>query len=255
MKLNFKTHGQGEPLIILHGLLGSLDNWSTLAKKFAENYTVFIVDQRNHGKSPHAKEFNYQVLSEDLLEFMDDNHIYSANILGHSMGGKTAMNFAVNNPDRVQKLIIADIAPIKYDGGHQLIFDALFSINLNEIKSRKEVDKQLEIFIKEFGIRQFLMKGLTRDKDKNFVWKFNLKDIWNSYSKIINTFDDSEAEFDGETLFVKGANSNYILDEYSPKIEEIFPNYTLETIEDAGHWLHSEKPAVFFKMVSNFLHN
>ena len=253
MKLNFKTYGQGEPLIILHGLLGSLDNWSTLAKKFAVNYTVFIVDQRNHGKSPHAKEFNYQVLSEDLLEFMDDNHLHSANIIGRSMGGKTAMTFAVDNPDRVQKLIIADIAPIKYSGGHKIIFDALFSVDLVKIKSRKEVETQLEGYIKEFGIRQFLLKGLTRDQDRNFVWKFNLKDIWDSYNEIIDTFDDLDTVFDGKTLFIKVANSNYILDEYFPKIEKIFPNTEFETIEKAGHWLHAEQPTIFHELVKKFL--
>lgn len=253
MKLNFKTYGQGEPLIILHGLLGSLDNWQTLGKQFAENYTVFIIDQRNHGKSPHAKEFNYQVLADDLLEFMDDNHLYSANILGHSMGGKTAMNFAVENPDRVQKLIIADIAPVKYKEGHKAIFDALFSVDLEKISSRKEVEAQLALTIKEFGIRQFLMKGLTRNKDRKFIWKFNLEDIWASYNDIIDTFYLPDAEFDGETLFIKGENSNYILDEYLPEIEKYFPNYTLEIIENTGHWLHAEQPKIFYDLVNNFL--
>lgn len=253
MKLNFKTFGQGEPLIILHGLLGSLDNWQTLGKRFAENYTVFLIDQRNHGKSPHDALFNYEVLAEDLLAFMDDNYIHSANILGHSMGGKTAMKFAVDNPDKVQKLIVADIAPVKYQEGHKVIFDALFSVDLSTVKSRKDVEAQLALTIKEFGIRQFLMKGLTRDKDRKFVWKFNLDDIWASYNNIIDTFEDPDAEFDGETLFIKGKNSNYILDEYLVAIEKYFPNYQLKTIENAGHWLHAEQPEMFFKIVNDFL--
>ena len=253
MKLNFKTYGQGAPLIILHGLLGSLDNWATLAKKFAEDYTVFVVDQRNHGKSPHSKEFNYQLLSDDLLAFMDENYISSASIIGHSMGGKTAMNFAVENPDKVDKLIIADIAPVAYSGGHKVIFDALFSIDLEKVKSRKDVDLQIEKYIKEFGIRQFIMKGLTRDQDRNFIWKFNFRDIWNSYNEIIGTFDTTDTEFDGETLFVKGENSNYILEKYFSDIKKTFPNYQLETIQDTGHWLHAEKPIEFFNIVSAFL--
>jgi len=253
MKLNFKTYGEGQPLIILHGLLGSLDNWATLAKKFAEDYTVFVIDQRNHGKSPHSKEFNYQVLSDDLLEFMDEHYISSAHILGHSMGGKTAMNFAVENPEKVDKLIIADIAPVRYTGGHKFIFDALFSVDLATVKSRKEVENQLEKYIKEFGIRQFLMKGLTRNAERQFIWKFNIKDIWDSYENIIDTFDSSDAVFNEETLFIKGENSNYIIKDYFSVIEPIFPKYTLKTIKNTGHWLHAEQPLAFYKIVTDFL--
>lgn len=252
MKLNFKTYGQGEPLIILHGLLGSLDNWSTLGKKFAENYTVFIVDQRNHGKSPHSSDFNYQLLVDDLHEFMEDNHIYSANILGHSMGGKTAMYFAMEHPDKVDKLIVADIAPMQYPMGHQQVFEALFSVDLNKVKTRNEVDQKLQDYIQDFGVRQFLMKGLTRNKERNFIWKFNVVEIWESYKEILKTFD-LDLIFEGETLFIRGANSDYIKDEYLSIIEEHFPNNDLKTIENAGHWLHAEQPEIFFNIVIDFL--
>lgn len=251
MKLNFKTYGQGEPLIILHGLLGSLDNWLTLAKKFGENYTVFTLDQRNHGKSPHSAEFNYEVLREDLLEFMEDNYIHKAHLLGHSMGGKTVMNFALEYPEKVDKLIVADIAPVKYKGGHKVIFDALFKINLSEINSRKEVDFLLEKDIKDYGVRQFLMKGL-KNTNKVYSWKFNLKEIWNSYQNVNDNLEE-DLQFEGETLFLKGENSNYILDDYIPEIENYFPNYHLETIKNSGHWLHAEKPNEFYELVINFL--
>lgn len=253
MKLNYKTYGKGYPLIILHGLLGSLDNWATLAKKFAENYTVFVIDQRNHGKSPHSNNFNYEILANDLLEFMDEHHIYSANILGHSMGGKTAMLFALENPDKINKLIIADIAPVNYNGGHEIIFQALLKIDLKSIKSRKEVDDLLEKDIKLFSIRQFLMKGLTRNKEREFVWKYNLKGIWNAYQEIIKSFQKEDEIFEKDTLFIKGENSNYILDEYLTDIEKYFPNYKLKTIDHAGHWLHAEKPTAFYTIVSEFL--
>ena len=252
MKLNYKIYGKGEPLIILHGLLGSLDNWVTLAKKFAENYTVFTIDQRNHGKSPHSQEFSYEVLREDLLEFMQDNYIHKANLLGHSMGGKTVMNFALEYPDMVNKLVVADIAPIKYKAGHKPIFDALFSVNLKNCTSRKDVDEQLSKYIKNFGIRQFLMKGLSRNKEGNFSWKFNLESIWNSYNKVIDSLEE-DLQFEGETLFVKGENSNYIIEEYLPEIEKHFPNYKLKTIKNAGHWLHAEKPMEFYEIVREFL--
>ncbi|MFT4970644.1 MAG: esterase, partial [Chitinophagales bacterium] len=162
MQLNYKVFGSGEPLIILHGLLGSLDNWQTLAKKYAEQYTVFIIDQRNHGKSPHSDEFSYDIMVEDLLEFCESNFIFTCNLLGHSMGGKVAMQFALTYPDYVDKLIIADIAPVRYQAGHNEIFKALRKVDLSQIKERKEVDEILATSIPEFGIRQFLMKGLTR---------------------------------------------------------------------------------------------
>jgi len=252
MKLNYKIYGQGEPIIILHGLLGSLDNWATIAKNLARNYMVFTIDQRNHGKSPHSDIFNYDVLREDLFEFMEDNFINKAHLLGHSMGGKTVMNFALEYPDKVDKLIVADIAPVKYYEGHKNIFDALFSIDLKKTRSRKEVDEQLSKYINHFGIRQFLMKGLTKNKDKQFIWKFNIDAIWNSYKNIIDNTNE-DVDFEGETLFIKGGNSDYIIDEYLPEIKKYFPNYTLSTIKNTGHWLHAEKPDEFLEILNNFL--
>lgn len=252
MELNYKTFGSGEPLIILHGLLGSLDNWQTIAKELGEYYTVFTIDQRNHGKSPHSEEFNYNLLVQDLLNFMYENHIFNANMLGHSMGGKVAMQFAVEHTDMVNKLIIADIAPVNYPPGHDIIFEALLAVDLAKMNSRKEVEDIVESFIKEFGVRQFLMKGLTRNSDNTFSWKFNLESLWENYIKILNSFETKE-KFEGETLFLKGEKSKYILDEYLPLIEKNFPNYSLETIENAGHWLHAEQPELFLNAAKSFL--
>lgn len=252
MKLNFKTFGQGQPLIILHGLLGSLDNWQTLGKQFAEHYSVFIIDQRNHGRSPHSEAFSYPILADDLAAFMDENFISSAHILGHSMGGKTAMYFAMKYPDKVDKLIVADIAPVKYPEGHKVIFDALFSVDLKNVENRNEIDDQLKKTIPQFGVRQFLMKGLTRNEDRELTWKFNLKDLWANYTKILDTFETDE-EFDHKTLFIKGANSDYILDEYHDDILKYFPEASFATIENAGHWLHAEKPKVFYEIAIAFL--
>ncbi|MGB1247265.1 MAG: alpha/beta fold hydrolase [Chitinophagales bacterium] len=252
MKLNFKTFGQGEPLIILHGLLGSLDNWQTLGKKLAKNYTVFLVDQRNHGRSPHSDEFSYDILAEDLLCFMEDNYLYKAHLLGHSMGGKTVMQFALQNPDMVDKLIVADIAPVKYIGGHEAIFNALLAVDLPNISTRKEIETQLATTIKEFGVRQFLMKGLTRGEGNIFEWKFNLQSLWNNYKEVLGTFESNEV-FEGETLFLKGGNSKYILADYQEQINTFFPDNQIQTIEGAGHWLHAEKPMDFLEKTLNFL--
>jgi pimeloyl-ACP methyl ester carboxylesterase len=210
MQLNYKVFGSGEPLIILHGLLGSLDNWQTIAKELGENFTVFTIDQRNHGRSPHSEEFDYNLLVHDLLNFMYENHIFNAHILGHSMGGKVAMQFALEHSDMVNKLIVADIAPVNYPPGHDIIFEALLAVNLAKMNSRKEVEEIIESYIKNFGVRQFLMKGLTRNSDNTFSWKFNLSSLWSNYNKILNTAE-TESIFEGETLFIKGENSKYIL--------------------------------------------
>lgn len=252
MDLNYKSFGSGEPLLILHGLLGSLDNWQTLAKKYAEYYTVFIIDLRNHGKSPHSEAFSYDLMVADILEFCEQNHIYNTNLLGHSMGGKVAMQFAVEHNDLVNKLIIADISPVNYPPGHDVIFEALLSVDLNKMESRSDVEEVLKQTIPEFGVRQFLMKGLTRADDNSFEWKFNLKSLWENYPKILNTFETTE-NFEGKTLFINGGSSKYVLTEYYTEIEKYFPNYNLETIENVGHWLHAENPKEFLEKTLNFL--
>jgi len=252
MTLNYKTFGQGQPLIILHGLLGSLDNWQTIGKQLSENYSVFIIDQRNHGKSPHSADFNYDLLAEDLNEFMDEHFISSAHILGHSMGGKTAMYFAMKYPDKIDKLIIADIAPVQYQEGHNDIFEALRSIDLSQEDNRNDIDEKLKLKIPNFGVRQFLMKGLTRNEDLELAWKFNLKAIWANYLEILKTFE-TDAFFDKETLFIKGEKSDYILDEYKTDILKYFPKAKFVTINGVGHWLHAEKPEEFFNITNAFL--
>jgi esterase len=252
MKLNYKTFGNGEPLIILHGLLGSLDNWQTIAKKLSEEYTVFIVDQRNHGRSPHSDDFSYDLLAADLLEFMYEHHIFNAHVLGHSMGGKVAMKFAVEHSDMVNKLIVADIAPVEYPAGHDIIFESLMAVDLKSVESRQEVEAILEQKIKDFGVRQFLMKGLTRNENNGFTWKFNLKALWNHYNEILKTFDTRQT-FEKPALFIKGGKSRYVTDEYIPVINRCFPKNSIFTIEDAGHWLHAEQPEIFTKATLDFL--
>ena len=245
MNLHFKVYGSGEPLIILHGLLGSSDNWQTLAKEYAQHFTVFIIDQRNHGKSAHTEAFSYDLLVQDLLAFCEQQHIYKTHLLGHSMGGKVAMQFALENPDFVDKLIIADIAPVEYDPGHNEIFEGLFKINLNVISSRKEVDTLLAQTIKNFSVRQFLMKGLTRGEKNEFEWKFNLTSLWKNYDDLLGTFKSDEI-FSGETLFINGGKSSYVLPEHQAIIDRYFPANKRETILNAGHWLHAEQAEEFY---------
>lgn len=251
MELNYKQFGQGEPIIILHGLFGMLDNWQTVAKKLAEHYTVFIIDQRNHGKSPHDPELDYPTMAEDLKCFMEENWIYKAHLIGHSMGGKTVMQFALEYPDMVDKLVVVDIAPKKYTGGHQTIFDALFSLDLDTLEGRSDAETQLGKKIAEAGVRQFLLKNLSRKKEGGYAWKMNLSAIFEHYEDILDTIEGESADM--ETLFIKGGKSKYIQDEDRDTITDLFPNSTIQTVDNAGHWVHAEQPEILMDMVLEFL--
>ncbi len=252
MELNFKQFGQGDPIIILHGLFGMLDNWQTLAKKLAESYTVFIIDQRNHGRSPHASVFDYPSMAEDLHYFMESQWIYQAHLIGHSMGGKTVMQFALEYPDMVDRLVVVDIAPKKYEGGHQTIFEALFSLDLEHISKRKEAEEILEQKIPEFGVRQFLLKNLTRKKESGYTWKMNLEAIHNNYENILASIEGSPIN-DVSTLFIRGGKSDYIRDQDQELISQLFPKSSVHTIEGAGHWVHAEKPLELLADIRQFL--
>lgn len=247
----FKEYGTGQPLIILHGLLGSLDNWHTLSTSFAKNRRVIAVDQRNHGHSPHADEMTYRAMASDLFELFDHLSLPSASLLGHSMGGKTAMHFALNHPHLVEKLIVVDIAPRAYPSLHDEIFDALKSIDLSTIQTRQQVDASLAQRIPQTAIRQFLMKNLTRNNSGKFMWKANIDALDRSYGELMRAID-SGTPFAGPTLFVRGTRSSYIAPSDSADIQRLFPRAQVATLE-AGHWVHSEAPDSFFEIVRDFL--
>ncbi len=256
MKLNYKVFGEGFPVIILHGLLGSLDNWQTIAKHIAAvPYTTYILDQRNHGRSPHTDEFNYDLLSNDLFEFFKQEKIERAQIIGHSMGGKTAMKFALEHSDRVSKLIVVDVAPVQYEDGHSDVFNALFAADVRHANSREEVEKLLrEKLDNDETTVQFLLKSLTRAEagQTAFQWRFNLDSLSKNYSKMSAAIT-SPKQFTGETLFIKGEKSSYINAGNFDSIENLFPNNKLVEIKGAGHWVHAEKPQEFLKEVISFL--
>lgn len=252
MELNYKEFGQGDPVIILHGLFGTSDNWQTIAKKIAEYYSVYIIDLRNHGRSPHDDEFNYKVMAEDLKNFMESHWIYSARIIGHSMGGKTAMQFATDYPEMVEKLVVVDIANENYEGGHEVIFNALLSLDLEKMASRKEADAALQTQIEDFGVRQFLLKNLTRSKAGKYVWKMNLPVIHQNYQAILSRIEEDEV-YEGATLFIKGGLSKYITEANFEKTKHFFPKAKLETIENVGHWVHAEAPKELLEILEKFL--
>ncbi|MFY0593189.1 alpha/beta fold hydrolase [Roseivirga sp.] len=249
--LNYKVFGEGKPLIILHGLFGSLDNWVTLGKKFGEDFKVFLVDQRNHGQSFHDSSFSYEVMSEDLCQFMGEMNISSADLIGHSMGGKTVMEFARKYPEKVDKLVVADIGPKSYPVHHTTIIKAFYSVPIDSLTSRKEADEILSKQIEDFGIRQFLLKNLARTTD-GFKWKMNL-DVIASQIEEVGKGLNQNATFQKETLFIRGGNSDYILDADFNMIHSIFPKSKIATVDGAGHWLHAEKPMDFYEQVKSFL--
>lgn len=251
MELNFKTLGQGDPVIILHGLFGTLDNWQTVGKKMAEEHTVYLVDQRNHGKSPHTDDFNYGLLAEDLRHFMEDQWVHRAHILGHSMGGKTAMRFALDYPDMVDRLVVVDIGPKAYSGGHQEIFSAMLDLPVDKLEARQEAEEFLAKRIAEKGVRQFLLKNLSREKDGGYRWKPNLPALYANYADILAPVEGSP--IGRPSLFIRGEKSNYILDEDWPNILQLFPQAKLETVSQSGHWVHAEQPEGLLELLLPFL--
>ena len=254
MELNYKSFGQGQPIIIMHGMFGMLDNWQLIAKKLSEEYLVYLVDLRNHGRSPHSTEFGYDVMADDLLEFMQNNWLHHAYIIGHSMGGKVAMKFALDNPDMVDKLIVVDIAPKAYKGNHEPIIDALMGLDLSKINSRTEAEAYLRTKIDEESTVQFILKNLSREKDGSYNWKMNLPVIVEHYREILG-HKETDEQYEGPTLFVKGEQSSYILTEEFPDYLHNFPNAKLSVVPNAGHWVHAENPEEFSRQVFDFLRN
>lgn len=256
MKLNFKQYSAvGEPLLILHGLFGSLQNWAWHSKKLSEKFAVYALDMRNHGASPHSDDMNYPVMAKDILEFMDDHHIERAHILGHSMGGKVAMQFALLAPERINRLVIADVAPVLYGGErgeHDEIFEGLCALDLSAVESRGDADARLAPYVDDEVVRQFLLSNLVRLESGGFTWRINLPVLKASYSQL-RAAPIANAPYQGRVLFVKGERSDYILPAHRNEVLRLFPRATLKTISQTGHWLHAEKPDTFYRIVADFL--
>lgn len=255
MKLFSKIYDgptKGRDLIIIHGLFGMSDNWNSLAKRFSKKISTHIIDLRNHGKSPHSDLFNYDVMSEDLLNYINLNNIIQPIIIGHSLGGKVAMNFAFDYPVKVKKLIIADIAPKKYSVDfHRNILQKLLDLNLSNFNRREEIDRALAINISDISTRLFLMKNIYRDESKNFKWRFNIQVLFDQLENI-SAADFLKGKCDIPTCFLRGGNSNYINEQDIISFGNNFSDFKVVTIDNAGHWLHAEYPDEFFREVINF---
>jgi pimeloyl-ACP methyl ester carboxylesterase len=254
MELAFRKYGSGQPLLILHGLFGQSDNWNTLAKRFGENgFEVYTIDQRNHGLSPHSEEWNYTVMADDIKEFVDTHQLKDPVLLGHSMGGKTAMFFALNYPGVLNKLIVADMSPGAYPPHHDAVIDALNAVDFSKINNRKEAEEILGQYITDYGTKQFLLKNIYWEDTENnkMNWRFNLPVITQKYNSILEAVPQKES--DVNSLFIRGEKSHYIRDVDVKEIETRFTNYRLETIANAGHWVHAEQPESFYQCVMRFV--
>ncbi|MDM9630507.1 alpha/beta fold hydrolase [Robiginitalea aurantiaca] len=251
--LHSNVLGQGDPLIVLHGFLGMSDNWKTLGKKYAANgYEVHLIDQRNHGRSFWSEDFDYSAMAADLLQYMDSKNLDRPIILGHSMGGKTAMHLACSNPDRVSKLLVADIAPREYPPHHEYILRALEALPLDQLKSRSEADEALSETIENWGIRQFLLKNLYWKAPGELGLRINLAVLKNKMKEIGEPLGEG-FRYKGPTAFIRGGASDYVSDSDRLLILQHFPRAVVITLEGAGHWLHAEQPEAFLRESLNFM--
>ena len=252
MELFYREFGQGSPVIILHGLFGFSDNWQTIAKGLADTHLVVTPDLRNHGRSPHVPTISYPEMAEDLKTFMESHWMFKAAVVGHSMGGKVAMQLALSHPDMVERLVVVDIAPDRAEDNHSYIFDALLGMDLSKMKTRQEAEAYLSERISEVGTRQFLLKNITREDDGTFTWKMNLPVLWAHFDDILAPVQ-GDRPFDKPVLFIRGNRSDYIKDDDLPLIKSLFPQAKLITVEGAGHWVHADKPGDLLAILKEFL--
>ncbi|HIL93379.1 MAG TPA: alpha/beta fold hydrolase [Cycloclasticus sp.] len=253
--LNSTKHGgAGEPLIILHGLFGSARNWQGIAKLLAERYCVYTLDLRNHGSSPHADGMDYPSMAADITAFMNQNNLEQATVLGHSMGGKVAMQLALTAPDKVSRLIIVDIAPVAYQHNFNDVLAGFYHVPLDKVTSRKEADQYLAEKIEVVSLRQFLLQNLIPSAAGRFEWRVNLASIEKNMSAIMGfPANATQACFDKPSLFINGERSTYLAPRYRSSVADIFPNAEFETVLKAGHWPHIESPSAFMEILNQFL--
>jgi len=252
MPLHFKQLGHGEPLVLLHGLFGSGDNWFGVAPKLAEKFHVFAPDLRNHGHSPHHAEMDYPLMAADVEKFFAAQKIESAHVIGHSMGGKVGMQFALDFPASLKKLVVVDMAPRAYARTHDKIFAALLALDLASFQTRQQIEEALALEIPSLNLRRFLLKNLGRDEHGKLVWKMNLRGVAENYSRLGEVLS-AQNHFEKPTLFIRGGKSDYISATDESEIRRRFSAAQIQTITAANHWVHADAPEEFLKLVLDFL--
>jgi pimeloyl-ACP methyl ester carboxylesterase len=265
MELFYRELGGGEPIIILHGLYGSSDNWISVGRQLSDRFRVILVDQRNHGRSPHSQSHTYHHLAQDLLELTNRLELSNATLVGHSMGGKTAMQFAALYPNLVKALVVVDILPTSYrsldsvgfnqEKVHRSILSTLSLLRPEMMKTREEIDNSLANGVSDRMVRQFLMKSIKRDEKGVFSWILNVEGLIQNLDSLMDriSLNDELNKIAVPTLFIKGETSGYINKEGEEHLNELFSNFKVEIVENAGHWLHAENPVGFMKVLNNFL--
>lgn len=248
VSLSYKAQGVvGPPVVILHGLLGSSSNWRSIARRLAERHRVFVLDLPNHGDSPHVDHMSYPAMAKDVSAFLDEHGIDSATLIGHSMGGKTAMRLALDSPRRVDRLVVVDIAPTVSEHDHVPVLHAMACLDMARITRRSDAEQMLAADVADAGMRQFLLQNLTSTAE-GFAWRINLDGIENSLANLLDFPLDADAQpFTGAALFLRGGQSDYVLPKDETVIRRLFPRAEIVTIEGAGHWLHAEQPAAFLR--------
>lgn len=251
MKLHYRKLGEGQPLFILHGLFGLSDNWQSIGKVLSERFTVYLIDLRNHGHSPHSNEWNYQVMSEDVYELMKDESLEKITLMGHSMGGKTAMTFAANHCSCLEKLIVVDISLRGYPPPSDVL-QALAAVHLDTVSSRREVEEIISHYIHDNGTKQFILKNLYWDDDNRLAWRFNFDVISKSTSNIAGPIDLSST-CSVPAQFIYGQRSNYITEADRKALQQVFIASAFSEVENAGHWVHAENTKGFMDALNSFL--
>lgn len=252
MKLHYNLNGQGEPVVLLHGLFGHSQNLAGIAKALEADFQVINLDLRNHGASPHANLHTYSLMAQDVIETLAPLNFDKINVLGHSMGGKVAMQLALTYPENINKLMIEDIAPVTYPERHNAIFEGLLAIDLAQLSNRKQADTTLAQYVDDINVRRFLLSNLTK-ADGQWQWKVNLPALVEQYTEICQFNPPDHSKFTGETLFIKGGSSDYIQTQHQEIIQQKFPNAQAKIIQAAGHWIHAEKSSIFNKVILDFL--
>jgi len=257
LNLHYREYGayadHKPSLVFLHGLFGSSSNWHSIARGLEDQYHIIAPDLRNHGRSPHHNRVEYSDMAGDLYHLIDDHGLESVILIGHSMGGKVAMWFALHHPHLVERLVVVDIAPVSYEHSFDTVLEALHAIELDQLSSRTEADQILARYLDEIGLRQYLLQNLARDGD-GWRWRINLTGLEAGIDALVSYPDEKPGDsYGGETLFIHGANSDYVQPAYMNEIESLFPQATSHEIPDAGHWVYAEKPVLFMGALTPFL--
>ena len=252
MRLHLRQLGHGEPLVVLHGLFGSGENWLSVASPLTERFRLYLLDLRNHGQSPHDERIDYPLMAADVREFFATENLDAATLLGHSMGGKVAMRLALDEPSLVKKLIVADVAPRAYPRAHDAIFAALLALDLTAFERRQQIEEALGQQIPSLAMRRFLLKNLGRDDGGRFFWKMNVRSLYENYDRLCQAVN-GQGPFEGPTLFLRGGKSAYITPADETEIRRQFPAARIATISSGGHWIHADAPDEFVRLVLAFL--